>query len=251
MLRLYVGDKPPGLHQMARDGAYEAIVKALQKGKNIGKKDKEGCTPLHIAAQAGRIEILRLLMDKGADVEAEDEAGLTPLHYASMYGQVEVVQVLLRQGANVLKEDKEGRKASGVICHGIPDRRRRHTISGLLSLAEMKAEQERQPSQKDCQFLHSLLERRLCLCSTPSTTPLLSTDAGSTTSEASGSTGCASRCQTQHTESDSQEDAMVDIYTGSRFLNNDVRHSASHLRLKEPMPGKHNMDIPYVNIFGD
>ncbi|CAD7701808.1 unnamed protein product, partial [Ostreobium quekettii] len=75
MLRLYMGDRPAGIHQLVRDGAYEAVQQSLQKGggKNVSKRDKEGATPLHIAAQVGRVEMLRLLMEKGASVEAEDE----------------------------------------------------------------------------------------------------------------------------------------------------------------------------------
>jgi len=258
MLRLYLADKPISLHQAIREGNYAAVEQALQKWgpKTINKKDKDGFTALHVAAQSGRSDITKLLLEKGADLHAVDETGQSPLHIASIYGSLEVVQVFVREGADVLHTDKEGRKASNVICAGVPDKRRRHAICGLLSLAELR---EVQGSQSEVVEGHvsveSMLDRRLKLCdyipeSGGSEGPSTSSPSEASRSGAPSTFGSAPRTPSVD-GSNMPEDSMVDIYNGAMFLNDDVRQSASHLRLREPLPGRHNFDIPYVKLWGD
>lgn len=244
-----MGEKPKSLHSAVKSGNKEVVVSVLARctPKTVNKKDKDGVTALHIAAQNGKAEIAKLLIERGASVDVEENNGRTPLHLASAYGQRELVELLVREGADVLKADVAGMKAIDCICCGVVDKRQRHTISGLLSLAEMNVQTHASnlSVEQGSATLQSILRRRLSInddCGSPTTTD---------TSASNPPPVFIKAGDVAYGYLDVNSDALVDIYDGSSFLNEDVRHSASHLRVREPLPGHHNKDIPYVNAFGN
>ncbi|MDG1436869.1 MAG: ankyrin repeat domain-containing protein [Rickettsiaceae bacterium] len=92
------GDTP--LHIAALSGHTEAIKLLLERGTELGAKTNQGFTPLHIAAQNGHTEAIKLLLEQGAEV-GEKTQGFTPLHIAAYNGHTEAIKLLLEQGAEV------------------------------------------------------------------------------------------------------------------------------------------------------
>jgi ankyrin repeat protein len=108
-----IGDTP--LHRVLRnsDNAFVASKKdmvalLLEKGADIGARNKFGDTPLHIAARIyGETakDIIALLLDKNADIKARDRDGNTPLHNVN---QATAATALLAKGAEVNAVNSNG-----------------------------------------------------------------------------------------------------------------------------------------------
>jgi ankyrin repeat protein len=81
-------------------GAAETLKFLLQQRVNVNRKNKLGCSPLHLAASAGNLEVLKLLLKSGADVNAQNDLGGTPLYFAMFYKQFAVAEFLKRNGAD-------------------------------------------------------------------------------------------------------------------------------------------------------
>ncbi|MBE0662546.1 MAG: ankyrin repeat domain-containing protein [Bacteroidales bacterium] len=92
----------------ARDGEYNQVGNALNRGIEINKKDKDGYTPLILAAHNGHIKIVRLLLEKGARVDLKDVNGSTALSSACGKGHYEIVQLLINEGADLNSKDNDG-----------------------------------------------------------------------------------------------------------------------------------------------
>ena len=73
------GDKDSCLGVAAAFGHKDVVLALIQAGADIGYRNKNGSTPLHIAAFFCYPEITKTLIDKGADKNAVDNEGGTAL----------------------------------------------------------------------------------------------------------------------------------------------------------------------------
>uniref|UniRef100_H2XSA9 Transient receptor potential cation channel subfamily A member 1 homolog n=1 Tax=Ciona intestinalis TaxID=7719 RepID=H2XSA9_CIOIN len=79
------------LHQIARDGDVDLMVKLLDRltpsraAKRLNKKDGDRFTPLHYAARYNHLQMCRLLVSRGADIHAPGEDDVTALHLVAKY----------------------------------------------------------------------------------------------------------------------------------------------------------------------
>ncbi|XP_048239578.1 uncharacterized protein LOC124112111 isoform X2 [Haliotis rufescens] len=89
---------------------HEVIQTLVEKGADVGIKNKEGETPLHCAARRQCIECVKLLLPV-SDVNAQDSDGDTALHSSVLSDEGhchEVIQTLVEKGADVGIKNKEG-----------------------------------------------------------------------------------------------------------------------------------------------
>ena len=117
------------LHQAAKEGNIEMVVKSLQDHPSeINLEDDTGNTPLCIATKMRHLDVVhillrhsasinsseinpmhqvrdasiaRALIEAGGDVHATDNQGNTPLHRAVLVKEISVINVLIEHGANV------------------------------------------------------------------------------------------------------------------------------------------------------
>lgn len=61
------------------------FAKLLTDFVDVGQKDINGRTPLHLVAMAGEIELAKVLVKRGANIDAKDASGEDPLQLARMY----------------------------------------------------------------------------------------------------------------------------------------------------------------------
>jgi len=94
------------------------VVKLLDSGADIDRRNERGRTPLTAAAAYGQRDIARLLLDRGADINCELATGASPLAIAAMEGHSEIVALLLDQGANVDADATRKRMAHLSLRHG-------------------------------------------------------------------------------------------------------------------------------------
>jgi len=88
-------------------GGYNEIAKMLiNKGADVGVKNKAGFTPLHEGAYSGHKEIVELLIASGADVNAMKIDGMTPLDMATFGNQNEIANLLRKRGGKTGEELK-------------------------------------------------------------------------------------------------------------------------------------------------
>ena len=84
------------------------VLALIKEGADIGARDKQGNTPLHIAGRCNKDVIALMLIHEGADVDAKNNAGNTPLHWAVRFNAKEVAEMLILAGAEVNSENKHG-----------------------------------------------------------------------------------------------------------------------------------------------
>ena len=89
------------IHEAAKAGNIEAVMKAIEVGLDINDVDNAGETALEIATIEGRIDIVVLLIDKGADVNFKNSSGFTALHTAAFFRHKEIVEIFIQKGADV------------------------------------------------------------------------------------------------------------------------------------------------------
>jgi len=102
--------KPPSMDISAAVfmGDLNTVVKHIQAGTDLNKKDQYGSTPLLIASTFGKNEIASALIDAGADLNITNAEGSTALYVASFFCHEEIVVALLKANA-----DKEVRNSFG------------------------------------------------------------------------------------------------------------------------------------------
>lgn len=99
------------IHYASYHGHHECILRLLNAGVHINKKNNDGITALHFASAKGHHECIIALLNAGADFNEKDNLGLTALHHASRDGHKECIITLLsraKTGTNVDEGDNIG-----------------------------------------------------------------------------------------------------------------------------------------------
>ncbi|CAN8326162.1 unnamed protein product [Cochlearia groenlandica] len=100
--------KIDAIHEFAREGEVENLLKSIESGISVNAKDSEGRTPLHWAIDRGHLNIAQVLVEKNANVNAKDNEGQTPLHYAVVCDREAIAEFLVKQKANTASKDDDG-----------------------------------------------------------------------------------------------------------------------------------------------
>ena len=91
-----VGQTP--LIECADLGKKEVAEMLLARGADVNAATtREGQTPLHVAALYGNEDVARVLLKAGADVGRKDKDGHTPLDLAKSEGHAKIVEILTKQ----------------------------------------------------------------------------------------------------------------------------------------------------------
>lgn len=89
------------VHQAVRDGDFDSLRIAIEKGSPVDVRDKYFKTPLMTAAAGGNTDMVKFLVERGADLKARDNFKWTSLHHACHGGFLDVVTYLLNNGADL------------------------------------------------------------------------------------------------------------------------------------------------------
>lgn len=81
------------LHLASYEGRASVVQQLLQRGANVGARDEEGRTPLHLVTSAEAAE--SLVRQGRADLHALDHQRRTPLHHAAKNNALSVAQLFL------------------------------------------------------------------------------------------------------------------------------------------------------------
>eukprot|EP01132_Coremiostelium_polycephalum_P000308 gene308-397_t len=96
------------LHLAAKNDHKEVVKLLLKQEAQVYARDNNGCTPLHLAAENGYTDVVKSLLKQEVQVYARDNNGCTPLHLAVENGYTGVVKLLLKKGAQIDKKDNDG-----------------------------------------------------------------------------------------------------------------------------------------------
>lgn len=100
------------LHLAAIDQSVEVINYLLDKGAEVDAKSNEEYTPLQLAATRNPdVGVVAALIQAGADVNVKANTGCNSLHYAAMsgFGQVERIELLLKNNADIESRENGGK----------------------------------------------------------------------------------------------------------------------------------------------
>ena len=96
-------------------GHTEVAEVLLDAGADQGVRDAYGWTPLMRAVDRRRSDFVKLLLDEpGADLGLRQEDGATALHIAAATGDLEIVRLLVSHGADRAAENYDGNTPAGV-----------------------------------------------------------------------------------------------------------------------------------------
>ncbi|XP_066843119.1 LOW QUALITY PROTEIN: B-cell lymphoma 3 protein [Anser cygnoides] len=94
---------------LAAGAAPAACASSLRARPDLGARDYEGLTPLHVAVSAGARESVLLLLEHGADIDAADiKSGRSPLLHAVEANSLEMAELLIQHGAAVNAQSYAG-----------------------------------------------------------------------------------------------------------------------------------------------
>jgi hypothetical protein len=112
----YAGDT--ALHVAAAAYRPEIMRYLIEKGANVGARNRRGATPLHYAADGlpgspiwnpvAQSAGIALLIEYGADPNVVDKEGATPLHRAVRTRCSAAARALLQRGADALRPNRGG-----------------------------------------------------------------------------------------------------------------------------------------------
>lgn len=88
------------LLDLARDGATEDLVAAVEGGVAVDTSDPAGNSLLMLAAYHGHVETVRALVGLGADPDLANVNGQTPVGGTIFKGHDDVTRLLLASGAD-------------------------------------------------------------------------------------------------------------------------------------------------------
>ncbi|RDD43687.1 Ankyrin repeat domain-containing protein 13C [Trichoplax sp. H2] len=98
------------VHYHVFNGNANEMVKSLQKGHDINRKDKHGNTPLHLAVMLGHKDCIKLLLQRKPSLKAKNNYGWTPLDEAISYGDRLTVTQLLLTMKTISKQDLKAKR---------------------------------------------------------------------------------------------------------------------------------------------
>eukprot|EP00965_Chrysotila_dentata_P161582 5336752-Pleurochrysis_carterae.AAC.1 len=92
------------------------LLKLVNEGHDLTRKDRDGMTLLHHACFEGHGEAAKILVDAGVPLEVQDRNGRTPLHLACMMAgkssrgsdHIQIAAYLQQSGAAAVTQDKYG-----------------------------------------------------------------------------------------------------------------------------------------------
>ena len=94
----------------------------LDHGANLGLRNKQGQTALHLASQRGRLDFMELLLNRGAIVDVPDNDGFTPLHLTISKVERRAAELLLKHGADIdLQNNKRQTALHLALQHSHPN----------------------------------------------------------------------------------------------------------------------------------
>ncbi|MCP5536926.1 MAG: ankyrin repeat domain-containing protein [Akkermansiaceae bacterium] len=102
---------PADFLRAAENGDIRALELFVKQGMDLGSKDDNGWTALHLAARSQRQESVAFLLEKGMDIETPGLDGVTPMMLAAREGNHTMVRYLLKQGAKTEIKDQKNRSA--------------------------------------------------------------------------------------------------------------------------------------------
>ncbi|XP_008200709.2 putative ankyrin repeat protein RF_0381 [Tribolium castaneum] len=79
----------------------EIVKYLLEKGANVNKKYRDGCTPLIKAIENESLKIVKELLNSGAEVNLANSEGMTPLALAANKRSILIVDLLVETGADI------------------------------------------------------------------------------------------------------------------------------------------------------
>lgn len=82
----------------ASQGDVSSLEDCLKRGTDVGAKDYDGRTALHVAAAEGQTAVIQLLLSRGAPVNPLSRNNMTPLEDAVRNGRLEAAALLKSQG---------------------------------------------------------------------------------------------------------------------------------------------------------
>mmetsp|Transcript_26823 Transcript_26823/g.74909 ORF Transcript_26823/g.74909 Transcript_26823/m.74909 type:complete len:214 (+) Transcript_26823:59-700(+) len=145
-----------------RDGVFEGVVAALNRGADVEtrrpfavtpdgsslevKGRGPGLTPLMYAAQGGFVAICKELLRAKADPNAEEIDGLRPLHFAAGAKSFEACELLIKHGAETCAQDDGGNTAFDHFSE-VAMKSEIHTWSRLLGQGTMNSTEMSQISK--------------------------------------------------------------------------------------------------------
>ncbi|XP_071732599.1 acyl-CoA-binding domain-containing protein 1-like isoform X2 [Rutidosis leptorrhynchoides] len=112
--------KLDAIHDFAREGDVQNLLKCLEGGISVDTKDSEGRTPLHWAVDRGHTDVAELLLSKNADVNIKDNEGQTPLHYAAVCEREAIAELLVKASAGISIKDDDGNYPSDLSSSNWP-----------------------------------------------------------------------------------------------------------------------------------
>jgi len=109
-----VSPKPPAMSLIDASalGDLDAVEKHIAAGTDVNQLDpdeqgdKDSC--LGVAAAFGHQDVAMALIDAGADIGYRNKNGSTPLHIASFFCYPEITKALIDKGADRYAIDNEG-----------------------------------------------------------------------------------------------------------------------------------------------
>ena len=108
----WAGATKPSLHNLEFCDDADAVAAALRDGSDIGDRDRDGLTSLHVHALKGHLSVVHVLLEHdGVEIDAVDYRGRTALLLAASRGQAAVVRALLKRGTLVERRDDKGSTA--------------------------------------------------------------------------------------------------------------------------------------------
>ena len=93
------------LYRAAWSGDIKNVIRLIQDGSDVDRKDEWGWTALHWAVRGHQKEVVEFLVAHGANVNAKGGEDRTPLLLAAVDNQEELVEILVAKGADVNDKD--------------------------------------------------------------------------------------------------------------------------------------------------
>ncbi len=109
---------PADFLRAAENGDIKALQLFIEQDMDIGVKDDNGWTALHLASRSSRQESISFLLESGMAVDIPGLDGVTPLMLAAREGNTTMVRYLLKQGAKAELKDEKNRSALILAVEG-------------------------------------------------------------------------------------------------------------------------------------